>query len=141
LQEGLEGGQEQARRLGRFELTQDAQALAGDLVDSFLLGRETVPGGQDEGMMAGEAGEVGGPGVEVARMSDDDQECAGSLRRDGGGSQGSGGTPGPIDGPGAAVAQGRKQVREAFCALEDGVEIGEFFDCWRSNDSHEILPV
>ncbi len=77
LQQGLHGGQEKARRGIVLELAQQAQALASDLVDHGLGTGQGVPGGEDVGAHAGEAGEVVGPGIEVARVGQDDEQGLG----------------------------------------------------------------
>jgi hypothetical protein len=72
LQEGLEGSQQVARRLIVFELLEHAQALAGNLIEDGVGRGQRVPGGEDDRPSAGEANEVFGPAVEVARVGQDD---------------------------------------------------------------------
>ncbi len=73
LKQRLNGGQHQARRFARVELFQEPEPLPSDLIDGMAGGRLVVPGRKEDGTDAGEAKQVAGPGVHVARMGDDDE--------------------------------------------------------------------
>src|SRR5205823_2988233 len=73
-----------------------------------------VPGGEDGGAEAGEAGQVAGPAVDVARVGDDHQEGGRRLQGQGGGGQAGRRAPRPVHGRAAPLAEGLGQGPEAL---------------------------
>ncbi len=141
LQECLKGGQDEARRLGGFELFKEAQALAGGLVEARVaIGRQVVPGGEDGGVKAGEAEQIGRPRIEIARVRDDDEERVGCLLGERGGGEAGGRSPRTVDGPGVSGPQRGQQFRETLGVLDNGNEIGEPVDGGRRCGCHVLPP-
>ena len=85
----------------------------------------TVEGGKDRGPLAGEAREIGGPDIEIARMGEGheyDRRCSIGERRDG---QRPRGAPRAVDAGTATRAQCRRDGCEACSRLEHADEFGK----------------
>ena len=106
LNQGLDRGQDVARRGSAFQHLEEPQPLAGDLVGHGVLVGQVVPGGEDGRPGAAEAVQVVGPGVEVARVGDDHQQSPRCLQGKSCRGNGSGRAPGAIDGGTVTPAQG-----------------------------------
>ena len=120
LEQRLDGREQQTRRIG-LELAKHAQALAGDLVEDADAWR-VVPGREDSRFDAGEAVQVRRPGVEIARVSDDDERRALRQGRD---RACAGRTPRAIDGGAPAGGQRAQDRIEPFDAGDPVREVGE----------------
>jgi len=65
-------------------LLEDAQALAGDLIELRGVADTAVPGGKDQRPLASKGREIVDPAVQVARKGDGDEEGLGDPPRQSG---------------------------------------------------------
>jgi len=72
--------------MGAFQLFQQAEALAGDFIDrparragKRRLRAKIVPSGENDRIDTGKAGQIAAPAVEVARMSQNNEQSARRL--------------------------------------------------------------
>ncbi len=123
-------------------MLQDTETLTGNLIDCparcFGLGAEIVPGREDDGINAGEAGQVAAPAVEIARMREHDEQSSWPLPF--AGAPGEHGccqrrrrTPSAIHHGAAAVAQGRHHCRKT---LHPRQHLGQILQTLGHNRQH-----
>jgi hypothetical protein len=74
LHQGSDGGQDQPRGIGG-ELLDDAQSLAGNLIEESLTRRPFFPGGEDERFGSGEGAQIMRPRFDIAEMRQHDEKC------------------------------------------------------------------
>jgi len=125
LDEGLDRGEDAARRRVGFQRSEDSQSLPRHLVGDAVLVGQGVPGREDGRPRAGEAVQVVGPGIEVARVSDDDQEGARDVLAEGRADQRRGRAPGAIDDGPAAVLERRDDGLKPFGVVDEAGHVRE----------------